>query len=127
MSTSSGLVYTPLDTRKPHFRLLHLRPGREPEELTCDLRNELLTEGTTFEALSYVWGDPNIREVIKVNDTLVSVTKNLHDALRRLRDETVARVLWVDALCVNQQDGIEKSRQVNLMAKIYATATAVIA
>lgn len=37
----------------------------------------------------------------------------------RVRDSQDERVLWVDALCINQGDEVEKSHQVRLMTEIY--------
>ncbi|KAH7343101.1 heterokaryon incompatibility, partial [Pyrenochaeta sp. MPI-SDFR-AT-0127] len=76
-----------------------------------------------YEALSYTWGDPKERLPILVNETEVPVTRNLHAALEHFRSETIDVVLWVDALCINQTDDVEKSKQVDLMTKIYAYAT----
>jgi Heterokaryon incompatibility protein (HET) len=59
------------------------------------------------------------------NGTL-SITANLAEALKYLRNSTAARLLWIDAICINQQDLEERGRQVRLMAKIYSRARRVI-
>jgi hypothetical protein len=78
-----------------------------------------------YEALSYVWGDPTVTELILVDGQEVQVTTNLK-ALRRLRWVTRARPLWIDALSINQSDLIEKGYQIGLMTDIYFHASAVI-
>lgn len=57
--------------------------------------------------------------MIWLDDVQFSVTKNLHAALLRLRLEQEPRTLWVDAMCINQDDVAEKSFQVALMSDIY--------
>lgn len=61
-----------------------------------------------YEALSYSWGAEGSVENITVNDRSLDVTKNLADALFFLRDESSTRTLWIDALCINQADLVEK-------------------
>jgi hypothetical protein len=79
-----------------------------------------------FDALSYVWGDPTVRSDIIVNKQRVSVTKNLEEALRNLhyrrgRHQNGNRI-WVDALCINQNNIEERNKQVKRMKHIYADA-----
>lgn len=54
-------------------------------------------------------------------------TRNLFGAVKRLRFPNQDRVLWIDALCINQKDAAERSHQVALMAKVYRQAKDVIA
>lgn len=49
----------------------------------------------------------------------LNVPRKSRLALRRLRYEDTTRVLWIDAICINQDDLIERSQQVALMDKIY--------
>ncbi|KAF2681134.1 hypothetical protein K458DRAFT_249312, partial [Lentithecium fluviatile CBS 122367] len=62
-----------------------------------------------YESLSYAWGYPTgPRTVIECNGRMVLVTLNLHDALVRLRHPTAPRTMWIDAICINQEDEKEK-------------------
>jgi hypothetical protein len=80
-----------------------------------------------FEALSYVWGSIDNTETLFVrNPPLTSssageiqVTENLAIALRHLRYEKSSRVLWIDAVCINQGDLAERNTQVPRMGYIY--------
>jgi hypothetical protein len=54
------------------------------------------------------------------------VTENLHEALLRLRYRYVERIIWIDALCIHQEDEREKEQQIQLMAKIYGQASRVV-
>lgn len=58
---------------------------------------------------------------IQVDGKTFQATENLEMALRKLRCQ-VARTLWVNAICINQQDDVEKSHQVRRMKQIYEEA-----
>ncbi|KAK5658228.1 hypothetical protein OQA88_2203 [Cercophora sp. LCS_1] len=88
-----------------------------------------------FDALSYVWGSAEDRRSICVRDQAstagqedrqLAITANLHKALLQLRDHHLDRFLWVDAICINQEDTMERNHQVAMMARIYATASRVV-
>ena len=88
-----------------------------------------------YEALSYTWGDSDISEFGYVEDTRSSgedpatlgLRPNLASALRYLRYSDETRVLWIDAICINQEDIAERNEQVKRMTNIYALAERVIA
>ena len=63
---------------------------------------------------------------IRVNEGEFAIAVNLHDALVRLRDEDEDRILWIDAICINQDDKQECGHQVQQMASIYENARQVI-
>ena len=119
-------VYQPLDGKQHHFRLLRLHAGRRPQPVVCTLYSEHLKRGKDYEALSYVWGDPNVVKDILVNGQPLPVTENLNKALHRLRRLKESRILWIDAICINQKDDLEKSHQVDLMSRIYTFASGVV-
>jgi hypothetical protein len=89
--------------------------------LSCSLNQVALFQAPPFVALSYCWGDLKDKIRITVNNRKVFVTINLHAALRRLRAERIEYV-WVDFLCINQQDSEERSIQVRRMGTIYRHA-----
>lgn len=64
--------------------------------------------------------------MIEVDGAGLAITKNLHGALQRLRDPALDRVLWVDAVCINQDNIAERAQQVQVMAMIYAYASKVV-
>ncbi len=123
--------YPPIDLDCREIRLLYLYPlgyhrSREAQ-ITCTLSKALVDEAT-FEALSYTWGDARNRTAIVLDGVEVSVTTRLYEALTELRptEDAIPRVLWVDALCINQSDSDERTHQVSLMAQIYSRTAAVI-
>lgn len=101
--------------------------------IQCELFNYDLSEtgggAHLYQALSYVWGSEVKPESIILNDCIFLVTANLHAALSHLRNRQLERILWVDAICINQDEedqGHEKSKQIPLMRTIYAQAERVI-
>lgn len=79
-----------------------------------------------FYAVSYVWGDPAAVCDVEINGTAAKIGASLYAALHSIRKNTKFRVLWADALCINQNDKDEKSWQVQQMAAIYSRARATI-
>ncbi|KAL6837346.1 heterokaryon incompatibility domain-containing protein [Trichoderma camerunense] len=114
---------TPLSSQDEEIRMLHLECGSGSSLLQCTLHRVSLRSvpAPSYEALSYTWGDENNRREIVVNGYIVDVTFNLYSALCRFRLEDEARVLWIDALCINQTDLDERSQQVQLMRNVYTT------
>jgi hypothetical protein len=72
-----------------------------------------------YDAISYVWGDPTDTSPIKCSGKTLSITKNLHSALRHFRLQDQPCVLWVDAICISQADVYERGQQVSIMKVIY--------
>lgn len=101
--------------------------------IKCSLEEADLDDRPQYTALSYSWatedGDDTKSHRIEVDGKPFPITRNLYDALIRFRSElgTVPLRLWVDAVCINQADNTEKSRQVGMIAQIYGAATRVIA
>lgn len=114
-----------------YIRLLRLHPHQdEHAPIQCELIHYPLSgprRGThLYEALSYYWGPPEKTRTVFTEAGSLHITENLHAALRRLRDSSLERIIWADAICINQEDAEEKGCQVQLMAEIYARASRVI-
>ncbi|RTE78327.1 hypothetical protein BHE90_007203 [Fusarium euwallaceae] len=112
----AALVYegvASLDVAQEQIRMLHLEPGWGSTPISCTIHLISLTSDPPpkYEALSYTWGDPKVTREIIVNGYLVNVTFNLYSALYRLRQPEEMRILWVDALCINQTDVDERGQQ----------------
>ena len=80
----------------------------------------------TYTALSYAWGDSSMQEVIRIANSKMTVNVSLFHALRAARHSSESVLLWADAICINQQDEIEKGSQVKRMGKIFQNARAVM-
>ena len=118
----------PLPEAGKHVRLLRLSPGDFSDDLHVELKQVLLDGTSNYEALSYVWGSQAHPISILVGPSrehTISVTQNLATALRYLRDANNFRILWVDAICIDQSNLQERSFQVNLMSDIYRGASRV--
>ena len=122
INMDSNSTYSALNQSKREIRLLTLlcSDGFE-DEIRCKLDVVSLDETLTYTALSYCWGNQSEQREILVNEKRVSVTKSLEIALRYARKDLQDMVLWVDAICINQEDLKEKSYQVGMMGSIYAT------
>jgi hypothetical protein len=109
-------------------RLLTLLPGDRGHPIRCSLGVAELAspDMDDYEALSYVWGLPDANASIVVNDRPFRVSGSLFQALVHLRDKKSPRALWIDALCVNQNDLAERSSQVLCMHQIFSGAARVV-
>ena len=118
-------IYQPL-TASNETRLLLLEPGRNSDEISCGLMNVALTWRARYEALSYTWGDPKVTKPVTCSGKKIDITANLHSALHHLRYPDRQRILWVDAICINQADDNDKETQVQRMGRIYSKARRVL-
>ena len=118
--------YSPVAPDLQEIRLLELFPGGDNDPVECRLIHARLEEKPVYEALSYCWGNPISHDAILVNGRKAQIRLNLFFALRRIRLSDQTRVLWVDALCINQIDDAEKSDQVQKMDTIFKSAKNVI-
>ena len=107
-------------------RLLHLQPGSGDDSIHFTLHTVKLSDKPPYEAISYCWGDPNDTREVHCDGALLHVTNNLYSALKRLRREDSVRILWADAVCINQANTPEKSKHVQLMSRIYSQPSAVL-
>jgi hypothetical protein len=75
-----------------------------------------------FAALSYACGNPDLTQRVSCGDDYVHTTHNLFEALLHVRHEDSSRLLWVDGLCINQEDVEERNHQVGMLHQIYSQA-----
>lgn len=131
----SSFIYKPL-THARQIRIVRILPGRFNDALEVQLLHTSLDSTRyKYDALSYVWGS-------KVNPSQIGIkhgslrhrrhrqgfiTSNLDIALRHMRHSTKTRIVWADAICINQHDVHERNEQVLLMGEIYHSASRVTA
>ncbi|EGX45777.1 hypothetical protein AOL_s00140g93 [Orbilia oligospora ATCC 24927] len=143
--SKASLKYQPLE--QGQIRLLTIWPTpHQHYPLICSLRTRsLATESTStskYAALSYFWGpEPPVAYLYVRHDDdrgshpteadwgstarharRVSIRPNLFRALLRLRKDKDPVTLWVDFLCINQDNAMEKTLQLREMVKIYRMA-----
>jgi hypothetical protein len=121
---SFTMLYTRLNFLSYEIRLLNIQEAPFDESIRCALEQTTLIDPGSYYALSYRWDDLSDKKII-VNDVIVKVGHNLEAALRQLRSRGYLRV-WVDALCINQDDVEEKGLQIRNMRQIYSQAMCVI-
>ncbi|KAJ2993565.1 hypothetical protein NUW58_g1804 [Xylaria curta] len=114
------------------IRLLELLPSGGPQYARipcCRLLQTGLREAPSYNALSYAWGSPETNRVILVNNVGIRIPQNLFDALIALRPSQPesSMLIWVDYLCINQRNNVEKAWQVSLMGDLYKQADQVLA
>jgi hypothetical protein len=109
-----------------HSEIRRLKPGiGEDGGVQCELTKHTLTAKLEHRALSYAWGDPKVTKRITVNGQSFHATTNLVAALEILAHEQLpAYSIWVDAICINQNDIQERTAQVQLMGEIFKNAKA---
>ncbi|KAI0871711.1 heterokaryon incompatibility protein-domain-containing protein, partial [Hypoxylon argillaceum] len=120
-------LYSVFPVGKNLIRTLELLPGQRDDEIFCKLATANLNGDSQFEALSYTWGDLDKVTEITIGQSKCLITVSLSLALRRLRFPSTSRILWVDAVCINQKDTDEKTQQVAIMGDIYYAASQVLA
>ncbi|KAJ4392292.1 hypothetical protein N0V93_005917 [Gnomoniopsis smithogilvyi] len=143
-------VYEPL-TSDDSIRVISLHPAATRQAaLRCSIVHyercvELSRADNSrhYSAVSYAWGEPNFTEILTVSpaidesmkgnsvnaesgDTYLRITPNVDALLRAFRKAHKPVYLWVDAICLNQDDDAEKTHQVPLMGEIYAMAKKVL-
>lgn len=102
------------------LRILELLPGSFGDPLRCRLRIAAIESNPTYDALSYMWGDPSPKTMILLNGGSLPVAESLEKALRHVRLPDSVRYLWADAVCINQHDIEERGNQIYLMKEIYS-------
>jgi hypothetical protein len=126
IEASKKLEYSPLDSDGIEIRLLHLHPPTTSTSIECTLSKASLLDPPPYDALSYCWGAWEPAKYINCNGTEVKVTPSLYSALERMR-QNGHFTLWVDAICINQDDNGEKGRQVPRIGTIFRMADRVVA
>lgn len=141
---ASIFEYKPIE-HPSQIRIIYLLPGDSDDTIHCILRHIDLKDSKLpwFDALSYVWGDPHIPKqsmrISNYNPEFIDISKSSHlfkeksitaslaSALRNFRcNDNIARGIWVDAVCINQNDLAEREREVLKMCKIYSQAMRVL-
>jgi hypothetical protein len=120
--------YPGLSLDEPHdeIRLLTLLPGGHDDPIHCSLRNVRRNDIAGADALSYTWGEPPAAYETWINDRPFAVRENLYHALKALRLPDSERLLWIDAVCIDQSNLMERNHQVQQMAQIFGSAKSVI-
>lgn len=135
-----------IECRLEHVRLsqdpLQASGEISPDLLPCQITWDSYHDGSTSEdtpnwrytwgdylALSYAWGDQSSKRIIMLNNHKTVISSNLESALRILSGKQPIKAgykVWIDALCINQEDKVERAREVSRMHTIYKQARCVV-
>ena len=119
--------YLPLNQDRQEIRVVTLHAGADDIPISCAIDTLPLAQAQPFYALSYCWGSPGDVAEITLNGELINIRKNLLKFLRSLRHLNGTIRIWVDYICINQEDVNERNHQVHMMADIYKSAVTVYA
>ena len=122
-------IYQHVQLRDDEIRVLVLEPADDlDDDLQCHLQTIELSNsaGQEYEALSYHLGSRARTHTAYIDGHECSVTGGAYDALRHLRHPSKRRSIWIDAICINQQDLDERNKQVAMMREIYTGASRVV-
>jgi hypothetical protein len=106
------------------FRLIRVLPERM-SKLKCEIVHRSLEDPPDYIAISYAWGDGVDTKPLVLQGATIPVAASLYDALKAIRQKKTEALVWVDALCIDQQNKDERATQVRLMGHIYSRATSV--
>ncbi|KAM0268902.1 hypothetical protein ACHAQH_009862, partial [Verticillium albo-atrum] len=116
-----------------HIRLLRLDKAkgdtaelRYASPLCCSLIETPIANPQPFNALSYTWGTGERTHWIEVAGSTLTITSSLDVALRHIRSDDQDVTIWIDQICIDQNDMPEKTSQVRIMGQIYSKASKAI-
>ena len=114
-SSNEIFYHDPFDHAKPSNRLVQLLPELSADgQIQCAITHT--TVDATYRCLSYRWGAPSPSDVILINNKTFNVRQNLLDFLSMARENDEGRkIYWIDALCINQMNTMERNHQVAQM------------
>jgi len=120
--------YWALDHTLVEIRLFELLPGDGQSQVEGRfVRHSLRDASTVYEALSYTWSDASVTSPIKIDDDFeLHVPARLEVTLQDLQLPSASRLIWIDAICIDQSSTLEKVHQIGMMREIYALAEKVI-
>lgn len=110
-----------------YFRLAIILAGEGDEPVRIKIEVCDLSRPPKYSALSYCWGDgPQSRRCESLDGDYISVTDNLYQALLHRRQSYVSGRMWIDQICIAQENNEDKAQQVRLMGAIYSKAIMVV-
>ena len=116
--------HTPLESKRS-IRLVEIPPFKKDRHEQLSSLNIIqcsLDDDVHYEALSYAWDSPKPDTAIPCSGKHILVTANCEAALRRLRRKSRVRLVWIDAVCIDQDAILERNHQVSMMGEIYMKA-----
>ncbi|KAM0452999.1 hypothetical protein ACHAPV_009241 [Trichoderma viride] len=126
---SKVFSHVPLSTDGHHIRLAKIKTVQDHgvNELMLDLAVHKFTDNIAYNAVSYEWGNAEAVAQIQINNQIVPIRQNLHDFLKILSQSAYKdEWLFIDAICIDQGNILERNAQVQRMGDIYRNARVVL-
>lgn len=127
MADLETFTYEGLDLNERSIRLITLQGGPPGSPVICDIAIYDTDTAPAYRALSYTWGRPRDEKAIALNGRCCMVRPNLYSFLEQKRQRDEEMLLWIDALCINQQNIPERNQVVAAMDLVYSRAEFVYA
>lgn len=127
--SAPAFEWTPLNNARKEIRVLELAQGDRHEPLCGQLRHVFLDlyEKPYYEAISYVWGNTARTASIVVYNAPIAIPETASSALRCMRPPNESRRLWIDCICIDQNDELEKGHQISIMLEIFTLSQGTLA
>ncbi|PPJ56649.1 hypothetical protein CBER1_01838 [Cercospora berteroae] len=105
------------------IRLVTIEPAPDYDsDIHCLITHHSREDQARYDAISYSWGSDNSHSTIFCNDRQLNVTKSCELAIKALRHSSEPKMIWIDAVCIDQSNMVDKSRQVARMGDVYVNA-----
>ncbi|KAK5073001.1 hypothetical protein LTR64_000592 [Lithohypha guttulata] len=121
---SPSQIYQRLNSTSQEIRLLKVSSALNEGRIQCQLQTTRLSSAQ-YVVLSYQWGTSDVSHEILLDGHVFRVRPNLWAFLDVIREQQ-AMMLWIDALCINQNDVLERNAQVRIMGDIFRSASMVV-
>lgn len=119
--------YLPLDYVLDEIRLVTLwKADNYTDPIQTSFSYKVLHDDTTYHCLSYTWGSEEANCPILLGHQTYHIRKNLDSFLRAVRTPVNKVVIWVDAICIDQNNITERNRQLSRMLEIYQSSDCVV-
>jgi hypothetical protein len=128
--SEDGYHHDPMEDSMQQIRLLrfglHLPEMQSQDALSITIETHNISRAPLYHAISYLWGDNRTIHNVTMNGKTLAIRPNCYSALLQLQLRQTDSYFWIDAICINQNDNVERSNQVALMSKIYKNASLVL-
>lgn len=119
--------YSPLEDAAAQIRLLRIcSSNTATEKVELRMTSHFIRDAPEFVAISYTWGSPSNISSVLLNDSWIEVRENCHNALLQCRQQNIKQHIWIDSICINQDNVDEKGTKVAMMASLYKRASQVL-
>lgn len=119
-------LWEPLESPQEQLRLLYLLPGAQDEPINGELYTFYRETAPAYTAMSYSWGNAGDNEPLSINGITLSLRRSCHYVLWQARAHVGGSFIWIDSICIDQENLQEKGHQVRIMGSIYASADLVL-